>query len=168
MGRLKNPRHEEFCRLFVFGNPRHDPKDPDSPEETRHLHRESYEAAGYKARGESARVLGYRLLQRVDIQERIEELREEVVNVARARRFRWAQLFPDAQEYLWNVVTGREEAESARVSAAKEIIAQDQGPLNLRFRDPKTGKERTGIPVFVLGVDDEEEDDDDQGAGTGG
>lgn len=163
MGRLKNEKHEAFARLFVFGDPRHDPRDPDGPPDTRHRHREAYRAAGYRPRtDEAARVAGYRLLQREDVQRRIQELRDEAVEIAQARRYRWAQLVPDAQEVLLDAVTGRREVRGPEVQAAKAILENEAGPPSLRFKDPKTGKERTGIPVYVLGAMDDEPDQGDE------
>jgi hypothetical protein len=161
MGRLKNPRHEAFCQLYVHGDPRHDPRDSESPPDCRHRHRESYEAAGYRARGESARVLGYELLRRADVQTRILEIREELVEVARSRRFRWSQLYPEAQELLLRAARG-EEVTGPQVAAAREIVAREEGSLAFKFRDPKSGKEKTGIPVYVLGSDDDEEVEEDE------
>jgi hypothetical protein len=159
MSALKDPRREAFCQLYVFGDPRHDPKDENSIPDCRHKHQLAYERAGYAARGSSSRVNGYKALQKPEVQERISELRDDAVGLCRARRARWSQLFPEAQEYLWDVVVGKEAADPGRISAAKEIIARDEGPLSFRFRDPKTGKERSGIPVFVLGVDDDGEEE---------
>jgi hypothetical protein len=167
VGRLSNARHEAFCQLFVFGNPEHDPEAPEwSPPNTLHNATKSYELAGYKARGNSAAVNGSRLLRRLDVQERIEELREDVVHMARTRRFRWAQLFPKAQEVLNRALAG-EAITPAQIQAAKEVIQRDEGPLGYRFRDPKTGKERSGIPIFVLGTDDGDDDPGEEEAGGG-
>jgi phage terminase small subunit len=156
VSRLKNIRHENFCQLFVFGNPAHDPDDESTPPDTLHNATQAYIQAGYAARGNAASVNGSRLLRRPDIQERVTELREEAEHMARTRVFRWGQLLADAQEALRRALAG-EEVSTQAVSAAKEIVAQAQGPAHLRFKDPKSGKERVGIPVFVFGGDGDEE-----------
>jgi hypothetical protein len=155
MGRLKNPGHEAFCRLFVLGNPAHDENDPESPVETIHNATRSYELAGYKARGNAAAVNGSRLLRRPDIQKRVGELREEAENIASTRIYRWRQLLPRAQEVLARALAG-EEVSTQALQAAKEVVLQAGGPPSLRFRDPKSGKDHTAVPIYVLGVDDEE------------
>lgn len=38
--------------------------------------------------------------------------------------------------------------------AAKLVIERDEGPLTYRFRDDRTGEEKTGWPVLVVGYDD--------------
>lgn len=170
MAKLSNARHEKFCELYVLGNPQRPPPHLEvelSPEELAelppdptHNATQAYIQAGYKARGNAAAVNGSRLLRREDVQARVTELRAEAEKIARTMRFSWSQLLPLAQRALRRALA-RDDASS--VSAAKEIAAQAQGPLSLRFRDPDTGEDRSGFPVLVLGYDDGQgppEDDD--------
>lgn len=62
-GPLGNDKHERFCHALVC-----------APEWNI---RQAYEAAGYAASGASARSAGARLLQNVDVQDRIAELQRE-------------------------------------------------------------------------------------------
>lgn len=146
-------------RLYVLGNPKHDPKDSDSPPDTLHNATEAYRHAGFKATTRAAAATGgSRLLRRDDVQDRIREVEAEAAAIAETRLFRWGRLLADAQDTLIRAMAG-EEVSTQAIRAAREVIQRAEGPLGFRFRNPKTGEETAGIPIYVLGVDDLDDDE---------
>jgi hypothetical protein len=157
-GRLKNARHEAFCWFYAWGNTRHTPDlkrtDPGYVPETLSNATQSYIAAGYAARGNAAAQLGRELLRRAEVQERILVIRAEAADVAAVSVMRWAQLLPTAQEAIRGELerAARDGVFSAQTfAAAKLVIDRAEGPLAFKFKDPTTGEERAGLPVFILG-----------------
>lgn len=146
--RLSNPRHEVFCHLFVFGHPDHDPEDPFSIPNTFHNATQSYLGSGYKATGPSATKAGSRLLSRVDIQNRIGELRKDQTRIKTAFLEHWKSMLPDAQDVLRRAIAGEEVSPQA-LTAARDIIEQAQGPTRLRFGIDKGADTDTGISVVL-------------------
>lgn len=136
MPRLRNQRHEKFCRLFVHGNPAFDPTTAPSegPPDTRNNAKQSYLHADFHPRtNKAARQGGYRLLQRSDVRRRINELRDEEQELMSTRQRRWKSLVPDAQELLLRAVRGEEDVTGPQIQAAREIIEQAVGPTRFRF-----------------------------------
>jgi hypothetical protein len=133
---LPNHRWELFCNLFVFGNPKHDPKAPkddrDNPPNPRNNGTIAYMAAGYKAGYRSAGELAYRLLKKVEISGRIAELKKEEQNIKAAFTHHWKTILPEAQEVLLSAMRGEAVTPQA-VTSAKEIIEQALGPTRFRF-----------------------------------
>lgn len=69
---LENPLHEAFCQYYVFGHPNGAPlswRDKERRNATK-----SYEAAGYKSRGNAATTAAGRLLRRPEVLARIRVL----------------------------------------------------------------------------------------------
>lgn len=153
-GRLRNQRHETFCRLFVHGHPGFRPDLPkgEGPPDTRNNATQSYVQAGYQPGSHhSARQGGYRLLQRSDIHRRIQELREVQEQLERTRLRRWGALVPAAQQLLLDAVHGKRDVTAAQISAAKEILEQAIGPARLRFQ-AETGDGNGALNVTVYGA----------------
>lgn len=130
---LPNNRHEHFCHLFVFGNPKHDPKDKENtPPDTFHNATQAYRAAGFKGDDHVCGVGGHRLLRRDDIQTRLVELRTEQTRIKTAFLESWKSMLPDAQDVIRRAMAG-EEISTQCLTAAREVIEQAQGPTRFRF-----------------------------------
>lgn len=150
---LKNPRHEAFCRHWVFGSLERGPSPGSGDMDTRHNAYLSYVAAGYRARGTAARACASRLLTRANIRERIAELRDEEGRLQALYLRRWGALLPAAQQVLVDAMEGKE-VTSQQLVAAREVIEQAQGPAHLRFGLPHRPHDGGTIQVTLWsGVD---------------
>jgi hypothetical protein len=164
MGKLPNPRMEAYCRFYVLGHPAR----PESwledeltpaelaslPPQTMNNATQSLIAAGYSARGSSARSYASQLLTRKDVQSRIAELRDEKAELDHLARLRWSELVPAAQRALKRALRGDG---ATAVRAAKYIIDRAEGPVMRGVKGAGERENETGLPVLVLGFDDEPE-----------
>lgn len=118
-----NPRQEEFARLYYAG-----------PEELRGNGRRCYMEAYDLDNPQSADTGASRLLRNEKVRARMEELREEAAEEAKARARDWWELYPQAQETLLKAARGDlefdhpEQLRSA-VKAAKEIVGRCEGTV---------------------------------------
>ncbi len=116
-----NPRQEKFARLYYAG-----------PDHLRGNGTRCYLEAYETENEDSAAVGASRLLGNDKVRARIEEIREEVAEEAKARARDWWELYPDAQRTLHQVARGEfeyEEPEELRsaVKASQEIVARCEG-----------------------------------------
>lgn len=122
MPKLKNPRHERFCHLYYAG-----------PEELRGNAKRCYAKCYPNANANTAQVEGSRLLSRDKVRARIEEIRDEVAEKAKARARDWWELYPDAQRTLLEAARGDfgpdmdDQDKRSAVEAAKEIVSRCEG-----------------------------------------
>lgn len=132
---LANPRWEEFCLLFVFGNPKYNaelrPKDQEAPD-TRNNATQSYILAGYQARGRNAWTAASRICRDVRVQNRIVELRKMEQRAATVYLRHWKTILPKAQRKLEEILD-MEGVSAQTIQAAKEVIEQSEGPSRFRF-----------------------------------
>lgn len=158
---LSNSRQEAFCRFWVFGNPKHDPGDSASPLDTRGNGRQSYIAAGYKARGASADTAAWRMLRNVEVQDRIAELRSEEERLQGVYLQHWKSLLSKAQQVLvraMDEVLSGAEIRPHHITAAREVIEQAVGPSRLRFGAQNGANAGGGINVTLWSGSKNEED----------
>lgn len=126
-----NGRQERFCQLFVLGDPEWSPQEGRVPDTRGHAKR-AYVRAGYAARGASARAAASRLLRSRAVQARVRELRELELKIESVYLRRWESLLPDAQRVLIDAMRG-EPITSVQIQAAKVVLDQALGPVNMRF-----------------------------------
>lgn len=141
-----NPRQEKFARLYYAG-----------PDELRGNGRRCYLEAYETDNPQSADTGASRLLRNEKVRARIEELREEAAEEAKARARDWWELYPDAQETLLEAAHGDVPGESPQdkrsaVEAAKEIVARCLGSVKLQHEHNLQGQ---AIVAVTAGPDQE-------------
>lgn len=142
-----NGRQEQFCRLFVLGDPNWSPLEESVPDTRGHAKR-AYVRAGYAARGASARAAASRLLRSPAVQARIRELRELELKVESVYLRRWESLLPDAQRVLIDAMRGKP-ITSVQIQAAKVVLDQALGPVNMRFEARSEANDDSGLRVTL-------------------
>lgn len=122
MSKLKNPRHEKFANLYYAG-----------PDHIRGNATAAYAEAYDREKDHTAAVEGSRLLKRPDVRARMEEIKDEAAEEARARARTWWELYPKAQQTLLRAAEGdwpddmEDQDKRSAVEAAKEIVNRCEG-----------------------------------------
>lgn len=122
MGKLKNPRHEKFVQLYYAG-----------PDNLRGNGTRCYQECYPNAQYNTAAQAASRLLKQEKIRARIDEIRDEAAEAARARARDWWELYPKAQQTLLRAATGDwpddmdDQDKRSAVEAAQEIVNRCEG-----------------------------------------